>query len=175
MTSDRPADLEARVARLEALEAIRALVADYSFHIDHARFRDVAALFTDTCGVDFGIAPPVEGRSALEQLLVAASQPDDPAARMVATSHHNADVRVELDDDTRAHGTVSLYAWHAPATGGRAGTGFRTRATSPGSATRCSGCSSGRSSSRSSSRASSGSRGASGGAGGSLPRPRSRR
>jgi len=113
-------DLAARIDRLEALDAIRTLVADYSFHIDHARFADVAALFTDACSVDFGIAPPLEGRAALEQFLVAAARPDDPAARMLATSHHNADVRVELDDEHHARGTVSLYAWHAPASGGRA-------------------------------------------------------
>jgi ketosteroid isomerase-like protein len=113
-------DLDARVARLEAHEAIRALVADYSFHMDHADFGAVAALFTDGCSVDFGIAPPLEGRARLEQFLAAAAQPADPAARMLATSHHNADLRIELGDEAHARGTVSLYAWHAPAAGGRA-------------------------------------------------------
>ena len=116
-SADGLARLANRIERLEAIEAIRTLVADYSFFSDHLQVGRVVELFSDDCVVDYGVAPRVSGRVELQAMLLASAASE---VAMVSTSHHNADVRVELIDRHHAHGTVSLYAWHVRADGGRA-------------------------------------------------------
>jgi ketosteroid isomerase-like protein len=120
MTDDRLAALEGEIDRLASIEAIRRLVADYSFALDHARVDALRDVFAEDCRVDFGIAPAVDGRAALLELLHEAANSPDPASAFVSTSHHNADLRVDFESPDRARGTVSLYAWHRSSAGSRA-------------------------------------------------------
>jgi 3-phenylpropionate/cinnamic acid dioxygenase small subunit len=94
--------------RLVDKDEIVDLVHRYSYDVDHRRYDDVVALFTEDCEVDYGpgIAPLIRGRRALREAL------GHPAGALAATSHHNANVLVTFTDDDHASVRTSVYAWH---------------------------------------------------------------
>lgn len=112
--------LEARIQRLVDKDAIRELVYAYSFHADHNQPEDLAALFVDDCELDYGAgnSGSFSGRDHLvawvrESLGGGAASLNVSPVRIVGTSHHNADIRIEFQGPDEATGTVSCYAWHA--------------------------------------------------------------
>jgi ketosteroid isomerase-like protein len=93
------------VQRLLDKDEIVDLVHRYSYLVDHKVHDEIAELFTEDCVVDYGIAPPLHGRDAVQAMF-------GSGAGFVATSHHNANVLVTFEDDDRAVVLTSLYAWH---------------------------------------------------------------
>ena len=90
-------DLEARVDRLESLEAIRQLVSKYSLSLD---MRDLDAhvnLFAE----DIRVSKNTSGREALKRWL-----DDTLRFQFTGTSHHIGNHIIEFDDPDRAHGVV---------------------------------------------------------------------
>ena len=90
-------DLEARVDRLESLEAIRQLVSKYSLSLD---MRDLDAhvnLFAE----DIRVSKNTSGREALKRWL-----DDTLRFQFIGTSHHIGNHIIEFDDPDRAHGVV---------------------------------------------------------------------
>jgi 3-phenylpropionate/cinnamic acid dioxygenase small subunit len=98
--------LEARVARLEAQEAIRTLLSDYAFHLDMNQTRQLAALFVDDCSVIYGPGFGAEGIEAYRKTL------EGVGSYFAATSHHVSNIRVDFDNSDSARVRSLLYAWH---------------------------------------------------------------
>jgi ketosteroid isomerase-like protein len=99
-------DVQSAMRRLLDKDEIIDLVHRYSYCVDHRLYDEVAELFTEDCVVDYGVAPPVRGRSALRQMF------RHPSGGFAATSHHNANVLVTFDDADHASVRTSVYAWH---------------------------------------------------------------
>src|SRR4051794_16492542 len=91
-------------------DEIVGLVHRYSYFVDRRRYDEVAALFTEDCVVDYGVAPPFRGRDAFRAMFGAGPGFD-------ATSHHNANVLVRFEGADRARVRASVYAWHRAADG----------------------------------------------------------
>jgi hypothetical protein len=110
MTADELAALRRLVDKDEIID----LVHRYSYCVDHRRYDDVVALFTEDCIVDYGYSksPPVRSRRALRELF------GHPGGGFEATSHHNANVLVTFGDDDNARVLTSVYAWHTRNDGG---------------------------------------------------------
>jgi hypothetical protein len=106
--------LELQVRRLADKNDIVDLVHRYSYCIDHRKYDELVALFTEDCIVDYGpvVAPPVHGQTALRAMF------GTPDGGFAATSHHNANVLVTFEGDDRASVLTSLYAWHLTPAGG---------------------------------------------------------
>jgi len=88
---------EARIDRLESLEAIRQLVSKYSLSLD---MRDLDAhvnLFAE----DIRVSKDTSGREALKSWL-----DDTLRFQFIGTSHHIGNHIIEFDDPDRAHGIV---------------------------------------------------------------------
>ncbi len=90
-------DETASIRQLIDKDRIVDLVHEYSYCVDHRRYDDVVALFTEDCVVDYapGIAP-VRSREGLRAMF------DQPGGGFAATSHHNANVLVTFDSADRA-------------------------------------------------------------------------
>jgi hypothetical protein len=101
-------DIEAAVRQLIDKDQIIDLVHRYSYGVDHRRYDEVVALFTEDCVVDFGPGPAalVRSRSRLREMF------GHPDAGFAATSHHNANVLVTFEDLDHASVRTSVYAWH---------------------------------------------------------------
>jgi hypothetical protein len=101
--------------RLLAKDAIRDLVQRYSRCIDSRLLADFGELFTTAGHLDYGpmMGGPIDGRAVIVDRF---TKDGDGSARerlgIVATSHHNANVLIDVLDDERARATTSLYAWH---------------------------------------------------------------
>lgn len=90
-------DLEARIDRLESLDAIRQLVSKYSLSLD---MRDLDAhvnLFAE----DIRVSRETTGRAALKAWL-----DDTLRLQFTGTSHHIGNHIIEFDDPDHAHGIV---------------------------------------------------------------------
>jgi hypothetical protein len=100
--------------RLVDKDSIIDLVHQYSYFVDHGRYDEVVALFTDDCVVDYGPGngSSVRSRTALRQLF------GRPEGGFKATSHHNANVLVTFSDEDNATVLSSVYAWHESDDGG---------------------------------------------------------
>jgi ketosteroid isomerase-like protein len=99
---------EQALSRLLDKDEIVDLVRHYSYCVDHKLHDEVAELFTEDCVVDYGpgLGPPVRGRAAFRRMF------GRPGGGFAVTSHHNANVLVEFDDDDHASLRASVYAWH---------------------------------------------------------------
>ena len=91
------ADLEARIARLEALDQIRQLPAKYALALDMRDMDAMVGLFAPEVRVGKGAS----GRQALRAYM-------DRTLRspFTGTSHHIGGHVIEFDDASRAHGVV---------------------------------------------------------------------
>ncbi len=67
--SENTTSLEARLQRLEDLEAIRQLFVDYGHHLDHEEFAEYGALFADDGEVLLGPIGRATGPEAIEALM----------------------------------------------------------------------------------------------------------
>jgi ketosteroid isomerase-like protein len=95
------------MARLVAKDEIVDLVHRYSYYVDHRRYDDVVALFTEDCVVDFGPEyPTLRSRASLRRMF------EHPEGAFAATSHHNANVLVTFENPDHASVRTSVYAWH---------------------------------------------------------------
>lgn len=97
-------DLEARIARLEAVEEIRQLVARYALALDQRDVTAMAALFVD----DVRTADGRVGRAALAEWF-------DPVLRPYTTTFHligNHVIDLDDDDGDHAHGVVYCRPEH---------------------------------------------------------------
>jgi len=107
--------------RLLDKDEIVDLVHRYSYCVDHRLHDELAELFTEDCGVDYG--PGVRGRQAFRSMFGAGGEPTEAHPAFLATSHHNANVLITFDGDDRAspvrgaHGDVVVAA---PDPGGHA-------------------------------------------------------
>lgn len=98
-------DLEARIARIEAREAIRELVFDYSTAVDD---RDFDKLETTFCAdVRFGHA---DGRDATEGREAVMEFYRGRTGLMGPTYHYPHSHRIDFSDDDNATGTVLAHA-----------------------------------------------------------------
>ena len=90
-------DLEARIDRLESLDAIRQLVSKYALSLD---MRDVDA-HVNLFAPDIRVSRQASGRPALKTWL-------DTMMRdqFTGTSHHIGNHVIEFDDPDHAHGVV---------------------------------------------------------------------
>jgi hypothetical protein len=81
------------------------LIHRYSYFVDHRRFEELMELFSEDGMLDFdpGVGPVMRGRSEIRKLF---------GSRFLVTSHHNANVLVDLEDDDRATMCSTVYAWH---------------------------------------------------------------
>ena len=97
-------DLDARVARLEAIEEIRQLPARYALALDQRDVRALVALFVD----DVRTGDGRQGRAALAEWF-------DPVLRPYATTFHligNHVIDLDPDDPDRASGIVYCRPEH---------------------------------------------------------------
>lgn len=92
--------LEARVARLEDLQAINQLFIDYGEHLDAGDFEAYAELFAEDGEVRLGPMGRATGRAAIQALMTATL-----GGRVGQTFHIVSSPRIALDGD-RATSTV---------------------------------------------------------------------
>ena len=98
MTAD---NTEARLRRLEDLEAIRQLFIDYGYYLDHGLFADYAGLFAEDGEVLLGPMGRAKGPAAIKDLM------QRTLGSRVGTSYHViANPIIKLDGD-RATTNVS--------------------------------------------------------------------
>ena len=90
-------DLEARIDRLESLDAIRQLVSKYSLSLD---MRDLDA-HVNLFAPDIRVSRTETGRAALKGWL-----DDTLRLQFTGTSHHIGNHVIEFDDPDHAHGIV---------------------------------------------------------------------
>jgi ketosteroid isomerase-like protein len=107
------------VRRLHDKDQIVDLVHRYSYLVDHKQPDELMELFTEDCVVDYGpgLGPPVRGRAAFRGMFGANAGSSEQRPGFAVTSHHNANVLVDFDDDDRASVRTSLYAWHRTTAG----------------------------------------------------------
>ena len=77
----------------------------YCFWVDRNRPDRQVEIFADDCQVFFRSDRPIEGRAAVERVLVAGLE------KYAATHHHLSNVRIDLAGDS-AEVTSYVYAWH---------------------------------------------------------------
>lgn len=99
------ADLEARIARLEAESQIRQLVARYSFDIDDRRIDSVRALFADDA-----ILRSNDGVMHAAGVDAIMAQFDGRFAVLGPGHHVMHDIQIDFISDTQARGRVSGHA-----------------------------------------------------------------
>lgn len=99
------ADLEARIARLEAESQIRQLVARYSFDIDDRRIESVRALFTDDA-----VLRSSDGVMQAAGVDAIMAQFDGRFAVLGPGHHVMHDIQIDFDSDNEARGRVSGHA-----------------------------------------------------------------
>jgi hypothetical protein len=104
-----------------AKEALREVVYRYSRAIDSGDMSAFGVLFSDGCHLDYGpsMGGPIDGREAIVQRFSGGDGSTRSSLRIVATSHHNANVLVDVLDDEHAQAITTLYAWHLGADGER--------------------------------------------------------
>ena len=99
------ADLERRIARLEAREQIRELVTDYSMAVDDRDIPTIARLFTvDAVFAHADGTMTVEGRDAIAEFYATR------LGEMGPTFHYPHCHRIEFVDDDNATGVVLAHA-----------------------------------------------------------------
>jgi 3-phenylpropionate/cinnamic acid dioxygenase small subunit len=101
-------DLEQRLARMEARQAIVDLLTDYTILVDQYDIDGVAALFTPDCVTDYG---PGRGGLVLGRDQVRARIARGQA-EFRRTHHHHGQMKITLLDDHRAEALSYLSAWH---------------------------------------------------------------
>jgi hypothetical protein len=108
------AGAEVAMRRLLDKDAIIDLVHRYSYLVDHRLHDELAELFTQDCLVDYGpgFGPPAHGRRAFRALFGRSEPLSESRPGFLVTSHHNANVLVDLENDARASVRTSVYAWH---------------------------------------------------------------
>ena len=98
--TDTMAQLEARLRRLEDLQAIHQLFIDYGEHLDAGDFDAYAELFAEDGEVLLGPIGRAKGRAEIKALMTSTL-----ADKVGATYHIISSPRVNLEGD-RAHSTV---------------------------------------------------------------------
>ena len=100
------AELEARIQRLEDLEAIKRLKYAYWRCLDQKRWDEMATLFTEDATVSYGEGKyTFAGRTAIVDFLRAALSVESGAVGV----HHGHHPEIELTGPTTATGRWSLY------------------------------------------------------------------
>jgi ketosteroid isomerase-like protein len=94
------------LARLDAIEQIRALMHDYAYYVDVNEPDRVAELFTEDCSVIYGVDFGAEGRVAYRGLL------DGIGSYFESTVHYVTSVSVEFTDASHASVRAPVFAWH---------------------------------------------------------------
>ena len=94
-------DLEARIARLEAREAIRDLVTDYSMAVDD---RDIEAIGAQFC--EDGSFSHADGTIVNDGRDAVIAHYDERLGSMGPTYHYPHSHKIVFDDDDHAHGVV---------------------------------------------------------------------
>ena len=97
MTDRVPSDLEARIDRLESLDAIRQLPAKYALALDMRDMDAMVSLFP----ADVRVGKDASGRAALRAYMDRTLR-----APFTGTSHHIGGHVIEFDGPERAHGVV---------------------------------------------------------------------
>lgn len=107
-TPSDTADLEARLARVEARQAIVDLLTQYTVLVDQYDIDGVAMLFTPDCVTDYGPGRGgmVSGRDQV-RARIARGQ-----AEFRRTHHQHGQMMITLIDDTTAEALSYLAAWH---------------------------------------------------------------
>ncbi len=95
--SARLDDIERRLARMEASDAIRQLAAKYALALDMRDMDALANLFVD----DVRVGQEERGRAALKRWL-----DDTMRSQFTGTAHHLGGHVIEFDSDAAAHGVV---------------------------------------------------------------------
>ncbi len=93
-------EIEARVRRLEDLEAIKKLKAKYWRCIDRKLWDELAECFTEDAAADYGPDIKLKGREAIVDFLKGSL-----GAAKVVTSHVGQRPEIELTSDSNATGT----------------------------------------------------------------------
>lgn len=107
MADQVPAGLEARLARLEDLEAIRATWLDYCHQIDLGDLDRLGDVFTEDAELELiGLAAPLDGtyrgrRAIIDDFYARAAGPPGgpPGSAKAMTGHLLTNMQIELDGD----------------------------------------------------------------------------
>ena len=84
--------------------AVERVLSEYCYAVDAREVEAAVALFDERCEFDWGFGRVARGHAGIRQLLESLSRWD-------ATSHHLANVIVEIDGDT-AQARSYVHAWH---------------------------------------------------------------
>ncbi len=103
--AEMKADLEARIARLEAESQIRQLIARYSFDIDDRRVESVRDLFSDDA-----VLRSADGVMNARGVDAIMAQFNGRFAALGPGHHVMHDVQIDFESDSTARGRVSGHA-----------------------------------------------------------------
>ena len=93
-------ELEARISRLEDIEAIKQLKARYWRCVDRKLWDEMDQVFAEECAADYGRDIKLKGRKAVVDFFRSTLGPDT-----VVTSHVGQRPEIEIMDDITAKGT----------------------------------------------------------------------
>lgn len=97
--------LEARLRRLEDLEAIRSLKARYFFLCDRKDPKGMRACFADgKVHIDYGVVGTFDNADALQKIFTNIGCHD-----YMVEMHHGANHQIEITGEDSAHGLCSLH------------------------------------------------------------------
>jgi hypothetical protein len=100
MASDCPAgDVAAQTL------AVERVLSAYCYAVDARDVEAVVVLFDERCEFDWGLGRVARGHAGIRELL-------ESLSRWEATSHHLANVIVDIDDNGTARARSYVYAWH---------------------------------------------------------------
>jgi hypothetical protein len=101
-------ELRRTVRRLADKDEIGDLVRLYSHCVDRKLYDRLSDLFVENCVIDFGpgMGPALHGRASFRAVL------GRPGGGFAATSHHNANLLINFENEDRASVCSSVYAWH---------------------------------------------------------------
>ncbi|HET8613209.1 MAG TPA: nuclear transport factor 2 family protein [Sphingomonas sp.] len=99
------------VERLEAIEAIHVLKADYFLHTDHQRWDELAALFAPGAETDFREATGQYDPSLLMHDPAAFAANNARVLAGVTTMHIGSMPRIVFEDDDHASAVWSMEDW----------------------------------------------------------------
>jgi hypothetical protein len=104
MLLEAPVQLEELKARHRITDIIHA----YCLHVDRNEPKQVAALFSADCVVDYGpgLGGPINGK----ETLAAALEPG--LARFEATHHQVSNIQLSFESRNRVTGITYVTAWH---------------------------------------------------------------
>lgn len=97
---------DGELAKLVAVDQIRAVMYDYGYYVDVNQPDRVAELFTEDCSVRYGADFGAEGRVAYRELL------NGIGSYFERTAHYITNVSVEFIDADSASVRAMVFAWH---------------------------------------------------------------